>query len=289
MLQFIANGVVVGAVVAVTAVGLTLVYSILKLTNFAHGDMVTFGAYVALLLNLSLGLDIWWTLPPAFLAGALLGVLGDRLIWSRMRRRQAGSVSFIVASIGLALALRNLIVFFFGAQTQHFRLPVEMRQPLGPLPVKLTPDEVHVIVAAVVLFAGVHALLRYTTIGRAMRAMADNPSLSWVSGVDVDRVITWTWILGGGLAAVGGVLYGMIRPIDPNMGWFLLLPMFAAIILGGIGNAYGAAVGGVLIGIIQEASVMFLPAEYRLAVGFLAMIAVLLTYPRGLFGERSLT
>ncbi|MBX5476448.1 MAG: branched-chain amino acid ABC transporter permease, partial [Clostridia bacterium] len=131
--------------------------------------------------------------------------------------------------------------------------------------------------------------LKYTTIGRAMRAMADNSALAWVSGVDVDRVVTWTWILGGGLAAVGGVLYGMIRPIDPNMGWFLLLPMFAAIILGGIGNAYGAAVGGVLIGIIQEASVIVLPAEYRLAVGFLAMIAVLLTYPRGLFGERSLT
>ena len=121
-----------------------------------------------------------------------------------------------------------------------------------------------------------------------MRAMSDNSSLAWVSGVDVDRVITWTWVLGGGLAAVGGTLYALVRPLDPNLGWFLLLPMFAAIILGGIGNAYGAAVGGLIIGVLQESSIVVIPAEYRLAVGFVVMIIVLIAYPRGLFGERTL-
>jgi neutral amino acid transport system permease protein len=286
MLQFVANGVVVGSIVALTAAGLTLVYSILKLTNFAHGDMVTFGAYVGLVVNVLLGVDVWWALPVAFAAGAALGVAVELAVWRRMRRGGAGAVSLMIASIGVAMALRNALVFVFGAQTRSYRMPVTMEERLGPLGVRLTPDELHVVLAAALIFAGLHALLRYTAVGRAMRAASDNAALAWVSGVDVDRVGIWAWIVGGGLAALGGVLYGMIRPIDTNMGWFLLLPMFAAIILGGVGNPYGAVLGGVLIGVAQEVSVRFLPAQYRLAVGFAAMILVLLVRPRGLLGSR---
>ncbi|MBX6350512.1 MAG: branched-chain amino acid ABC transporter permease [Clostridia bacterium] len=289
MLQFVATGVVFGSILAVTASGLSLVYAILKLTNFAHGDMVTFGAYVALFLNLALGLDVWWTLPLAFIAGALLAVALDGLVWAPMRRRGAGTVAMMIASIGVALALRNALVFLFGADTTRFDMPVQPKVPLGSLPVMMSADDWEVIVAAAVAILGLHLLLTRTAIGRAMRALSDNAALAWVSGVDVDRVIRWTWIVGGGLAGAGGVLYGMTQPFNTNMGWFLLLPIFAAIIVGGIGNPYGAILGGLLIGVAQEVSVAVLPTQYRLAVGFVVMILVLLVYPRGLLGQRSLS
>lgn len=287
MVQFVANGIIMGAIISLAATGLTLIYSVLKLTNFAYGDMVTFGAYVALFLNVTLYWDPWWAVPAAFALGAMLGIATDLGIWRKMRSTQASGVSLIIASIGLALILRNLIVFFFGPQTQGYRVPIQLAERIGP--VRLTPMQVDVAAAAVLSILAVHAVLRYTLVGKAMRALADNRDLAWVSGIDVDRVVLWTWVMGGGMAGVGGVLLGMIRPIDPNLGWFLLLPMFAAIILGGLGNAYGALLGGLVIGLAQEVSVVFLPANYKLGVAFAVMILVLLALPRGLFGQRSLT
>lgn len=285
MLQYMANGIVVGAIVAVTAVGLTLVYSILRITNFAHGDLVTVGAYTALTVNLNLGLDPKYGIPLAFAAGGLTALLLEFAVWRRMRRTGAGTVALIVASIGLALILRNALVFNFGNQHRAFAAAVQRAQPVLGLPVMLTPDQKFIIAAAFVLVALLHVVLKYTTVGKAMRAMADNLDLAWTCGLDVDRIIVWTWLLAGGLAASGGVLYSMTRPVYPELGWHLLLPMFAAIILGGIGNPYGAILGGLLIGIAQEMSVIVLPAEYKMAVGFTVMITVLFLMPRGLLGE----
>ncbi|MBT9259742.1 MAG: branched-chain amino acid ABC transporter permease [Clostridiales bacterium] len=288
MLQYLAAGIVLGSIIAVTAAGLTLIYGVLKITNFAHGDMVTFGAYMALFFNVGLGLPLWMAFLLAIAAGALLGAATEWVIWRPMRVRGAGTVAIIIASLGLAFFLRNMLVFFFTATTQRYDVPVTSKIALGPLPVRLTPDEIRVVVAAVLIMVALYLLLQFTTIGRAMRALSDNPNLAWVSGVDVDRVVVATWILGGGLAAAGGVLYGLIRPIDTNMGWFLLLPMFAAIILGGIGSAYGAIVGGYILGIFQQLSLMVIPAEYRLAAAFFVLIVVLLFFPRGIFGQKVL-
>lgn len=285
LLQYLANGVVVGAIVALTAVGLTLVYSILRITNFAHGDLVTLGAYVALVFNLNYGWGPRVGIPLAFVAGAVVAVALEFLVWRHMRRMRAGPVALIVASIGLALFMRNFLVFNLGAQHTAYRVPVQRAEPLFGLPAQLTPDQKFIVLVAIGLVIALHVLLKYTTVGKAMRAMSDNLDLAWTSGVNVDRIIVWTWALAGGLAAVGGVMYGMTRPVYPELGWHLLLPMFAAIILGGIGNAYGAIVGGMLIGIAQELSVMFFPAEYKMAVGFIVMILFLFLRPRGLFGE----
>lgn len=280
-----ANGVVVGAIVAVTAVGLTLVYSILRITNFAHGDLVTLGAYTALTLNLGYGVPPKYGIPLAFLVGGLAAVILELTVWRRMRRTGAGTVALIVASIGLALFLRNALVFHFGNQHRAFEVVVQRAQPVPGLPIMLTPDQKFIALAAFVLVALLHMVLKYTAVGKAMRAMADNLDLAWTCGVDVDRIIMWTWLLAGGLAASGGVLYSMTRPVYPELGWHLLLPMFAAIILGGIGNPYGAVLGGLLIGIAQEMSVIFFRAEYKMAVGFAVMSAVLFLMPRGLLGE----
>lgn len=288
MLQYLANGLVVGSIIALAAIGLSLVYAILNLINFSHGDFLTFGAYMALLFNLAWSLHPWQTLPLVFILGAALGLALEVLVWRRMRRLRAGVVSRIVASIGLALALRNLLVFAFGAEPQAYRAPVQMAVPLGSLPVKVTPDQIWIFFVSLLAVLGFHLLLRHTGIGRSMRALADNVELAWVSGVPVDKVILWVWILGGGFAAIAGAMYAMTRPIHPELGWFLLLPMFAAIIVGGTGNPYGAILGGFLIGIVQEVSVLFIPSEYKIAVGFLAMIIALLVFPRGLLGREVL-
>ncbi len=270
------------------AVGLTLVYRILKLTNFSHGDMITLGAYTGLFLNTSLGLNPWLAIPLVFLVGAAVSLVLDMIVWRRLRKLRAGMVSLIVASIGVALFLRHLVMFLFGSTQQSYDVPIQQAKPLWGLPVRLTTDQQLVIVVAIALVILLHLMMQYTTIGKAMRALADNMDLAWVSGIHVNRVILWTWVIGGGLAATAGVLYATTRSFDTNLGWFLLLPLFAAIILGGIGNPYGAILGGFLIGIGQEVSVIWLPSEYKLAVGFFIMIVVLIAYPRGLLGERSL-
>lgn len=287
MLQYVANGIVVGAIIAVAAIGLTLVYSILRLTNFAHGDFITLGAYTALFVNLGFGWRPPMALPVAFAVGAGAAILLEFLVWRKMRQMRASVVALIVASIGVALALRNGLVFFFGPSPQTFQQPVQRAVPFLGLPVTMTPDQQFALVASVVLVLAVHVLLRYTTLGKTMRALSDNTDLAWVSGINVDRVVLWTWVIGGGLAALGGVLYGMTRPLYPELGWHLLLPLFAATILGGVGSPYGAIAGGFLIGIVQEVSVVFVPVEYKIAVGLVAMIIALLVFPRGLFGEAS--
>lgn len=288
MLQYVANGIVVGAVIAVSAVGLTLVFRILRLVNFAHGDMLTVGAYTALYLNLAWGVGPWAAVPVAFLVGAAVSLALEHLVWRKLRRLRAGLVSLIVASIGVALFLRYLVVLLFGSRTQSFARPIQRAEPLWGLPLQLTSDQIWVVAVAVALVLTLHLILRYTTVGKAMRALADNMDLAGLSGIDVDRIILWTWVIGGGLATTGGVLYALTRPIHFNLGWFLLLPLFAAIILGGIGNPYGAIVGGLVIGVSQEVAALWIPAEYKIAVGFLIMILVLLIYPRGLLGERAL-
>lgn len=287
-LQYLANGIVVGSIVAIAAVGLTLVYRILKLTNFAHGDMITIGAYTGLYLNISFGMSPWLAIPLAFAVGAGLSLLLDWLVWRRLRKLRAGTVSLIIASIGVALFLRHFILFLFGSRQQAYQLPIQMAEPLGSLPIRMTLDQKLVVLVALLLVLLLHLVLRYTTVGKAMRAMADNMDLAWVSGINVDRVIMWTWVIGGGLATTSGLIYALTRSFDFNLGWFLLLPLFAAIILGGVGNPYGAVLGGVLIGIGQEMSILWVPSQYKLAVGFIIMILTLLVYPRGILGERAL-
>ena len=287
VLQALANGVIIGAIVALTAVGLSLIYSILDLTNFAHGDTVTVGAYAALAVNIAWGVSPWVGVLVGMLVGAVISVVLEVVLWSKLRRSGADRVTLIVVSIGLALFLRNLIIFIYGTSSVSYQVPVEQALLLGP--VMLTPQQIQVTAAAALAALAVHLILQYTTIGKAMRALADNMDLAWVSGVNVDNVILWTWVLGGLLAAGGGALYAFTRPINPNLGWFLLLPMFAAIILGGIGNAYGAMLGGLLIGVTQELSALVIPNHYKLAVGYAVMIAILFLLPRGLLGKEDLT
>jgi neutral amino acid transport system permease protein len=280
--QLVANGIILGCIIALAAIGLSLAYRILNFANFAHGDFLTLGAYFALFGSASLNIGFIGACALALAATAAFGIALDYAAWRPMRSKGASRTAIMILSIGVSLALRNGLIIFFGPDVKRYSLPVREGMNIGP--VVFTDLQVAVALIALMVMLLIHALLSRTSVGRSMRALSDNPDLARISGIDVDKVIRYTWSVSMGLAAMAGIMYGLITHVNPNMGWSLILPMFAAAILGGIGNAYGAMAGGMIIGLSQEISTAFLPAEYKIAVSFAIMIAVLFFRPKGILG-----
>ncbi|MEE3715597.1 branched-chain amino acid ABC transporter permease [Tumidithrix elongata RA019] len=292
ILQSSIDGIAVGSIIALAAVGLTLTYGILRLANFAHGDILTLGAYLAFFANTVMKIDIWLSILFGCLVAIAFVLVCEKILWSPLRARRVTPTTMMIVSIGLALVVRNAVVLIWGASPQKYNLPTFPAINLWGM--LITRNRIVVIVAAIAVIAGLYYLLQNTKIGRAMRAVADNPELARVTGINVDAVILWTWVIAGGLTALGGTMYGLITNLRPNMGWFLVLPMFASVILGGIGNPYGAIAGALIIGIAQEVattcpaslgelSKYCIGTDYKLGVGLLIMILVLLFKPQGLF------
>lgn len=278
--QLVVNGLAIGSIIALAAIGLTLTYGILRLSNFAHGDFMTLGAYLTLLVNTT-GINIWLSMLVGTMLTIFAVLLSEKLIWSPMRARRASSTTLVIISIGLALFLRNGIILVWGGGNQSYNLPVSEALPI--LGLRIAYYNIVVTVLAVLAIAALHYLLQNTRIGKAMRAVADDIDLARVTGINVDRVVIWTWIIAGSLTALSGSMLGLVEAVRPNMGWFLILPLFAAVILGGIGNPYGAIAGALVIGIAQEVSTYWLPTEYKLGVALVIMLLVLLLRPQGIF------
>ena len=278
--QLFINGIAVGSIIALAAVGLTLTYGILRLSNFAHGDFMTLGAYIALSANLR-GLNIWLSIILGGFGTVAGMLLSEKLLWSTMRDHRASSTTLIIISIGLALFIRNGIILIWGGASQSYALPVSDALTFWGL--RIPQNQLLVVGLAAIAILALHYLLQYTKVGKAMRAVADDIDLARVSGINVERVVLWTWIIAGTLTALGGCMYGLTTGLRPNMGWFLILPMFASVTLGGIGNPYGAIAAALIIGISQEMSTPWLGSQYKLAVALSLMIVVLLIRPKGLF------
>ena len=296
----VVNGFFLGGIIALGAIGLSLIFGILNFANIAHGDFMITGAYVAFFFIDSLlpllgiegqglgpftfGYPLLIALPFGATAGALVAIATDRLIYQRLRLRGANAAMLAMTSLGLAIAIRGLIQIIWGTQVLSF--PRESRQVFHlPLDVRIPPDNVFIAVVAIILVISVYLLLTRTKMGKAMRATADNPDLALVSGINTQRVIWTTWAIGAGLAAIAGVLLAVFQAqLLPIMGWKFLIPLFAAVILGGIGNPYGALVGALTIGITMEVSTQWISPGYKPAIAFAIMIVMLLARPRGLFG-----
>ncbi|MBE9208113.1 branched-chain amino acid ABC transporter permease [Nostoc sp. LEGE 06077] len=280
VIQLIVNGIALGSIIALAAVGLTLTYGILRLSNFAHGDFLTLGAYLTLLVNTA-GVNIWLSMILAVVGTVAAMLLSEKLLWSKMRLIRATSTTLIIISIGLALFLRNGIILLWGGKNQNYNVPVTSAWDF--FGVKVPQNQLLVLGLAVLAIVGLHYLLQNTKIGKAMRAVADDLDLARVSGINVEQVILWTWLIAGTLTSLGGSMYGLITAVRPNMGWFLILPLFASVILGGIGNPYGAIAAAFIIGIAQEVSTIWLGSQYKQGIALLMMILVLLIRPKGLF------
>ena len=303
MLQILADGLIIGSVVAMGAIGLSMTLSIVRFSNFSHGELLGWGAYFALVASLALNAASgsfaapvgpfsfgWGLLLALLLACAMTALLAlglDSLLFKRLRKQ--GSITLVIASFGAALALRNLLLFWQGGIPRYYTENLQIAVPLLPRSVmgglRVTSDQFFVLAMALATVTGLHLFLKRSTLGRSMRATALNPALARVTGIDPERILRATWLMGGVLAAIAGVFAGLTVQLRPTMGVDLLLPLFAAVILGGIGSVWGAVLGGFIVGLAESASVTLVGAEYRSAAAFAVLIAILMVRPRGLFGE----
>jgi branched-chain amino acid transport system permease protein len=331
--QLFVIGIIVGSILALGALGLTLIYGVLKFGNFAHGDTMMLGAYLAFFFltglvketrrdtnigisvsdlpgagdrigDLSFGYGFLLALVLAAVVVAAFSVALDRLVYRPLRRRKSGIVIFAAASIGIAFCIRSVLLMVWGPEPRTYVSGIVPKHDY-PLDISLKTNEVFTFLVALGLTALVYFLLFRTKLGKAMRAYADNPDLSLVSGINTDRIVTWTWVIGGALMAIAGVLLGLQANLKPELGFQLLLSLFAAAILGGLGKPQGALIGALVVGVSQETAVAFGPvlsdilevltlglwspdvhisAGYKPGVAFIILILILLVRPRGLFG-----
>jgi len=299
VLEYVANGLVFSSIIVLASIGLSLVYSIADFANFAHGDTMTVGAYASLvtfgvvgglggsILGLPYGFFV--ALVAGIAVAALVAVITHRVIYEPL---DASSIGLLITSIGVAFVYRSVLRLGFGSDFTEFDItllrPIEWLIPYG---IRMTRHDVAIVVSAAILVTALHLVLQYTDLGRKMRATADNPSLARVSGIRTARVKLWMWVIGAGLAGAGGVFLGLYAQISPRMGFNILLVVFAAVILGGIGSVYGAMLGGFLIGMINQLTPLLtdigipIGIEYANAIAFVIMVAVLLVRPSGIAGE----
>jgi branched-subunit amino acid ABC-type transport system permease component len=280
--QFLVNGVIVGSTIALAAIGLTLIFGVLDFINFAHGEYLTLGAYAAFVANVTLGLPFVVAAVLAIPVTVAIALALDRVVFYPLRRQGVGGLALLITSVGLSMILRNGIETVW--TSDNLRYSISGAESVSVLGVRITAVQVAIVVVSLVLMVAIHLLLTRTVLGISMRATASNRSLALSSGVNAEGIVTWTWVIGAGLTAIAGVLIGLNTVIRPSMGFGLLLVMFAAVILGGIGDPYGAMLGGLAIGIAQEVSVAFISSAYKPAVAFTIMVVLLLWKPEGLRG-----
>jgi branched-chain amino acid transport system permease protein len=289
VLRILIDGIRFGLVIGITGVGLSLIFGTTGLTNFAHGELVTIGAVVAWTLNVTVGMHLVWATLLAIMVGAAIGAANDLGIWRPMRRRRAGLIAQLVISIGLALVLRYLVLIFFGGRSEAFAdYTNQVERDYGII--SITDKDVATIVISLAVLVGIALLLQRTRIGKAMRAVADNRDLAAASGINVERVVLFVWVLAGGLAALGGVLFGLSElagTVQYEMGFVLLLLMFAGVILGGLGTAYGALVGCLIVGVLVQVSAQIIPVDLKYLGGLAVLIVILVIRPQGLLGSRA--
>ncbi len=279
--QLAVNGVMAGTILAVPAIGLTAIYAVLRFPNFALASHATIGAFAGYLANVRFGLSILPSVLVAFVAAGAVGVGTDELVLKRFR--PAGYITTAIASIALTIALENLVRFTFGNELRGYDLPIARDLRFGGI--RVGPQQLQDLGIAVIAMAVLFAFLAFTRTGKAMRAVADNPMLASIKGIDADVMGRLVNFVGMGLAGLGGMLIGLDTTIDPLTGFRSILSIFAAAVVGGLGSIPGAVLGALTVGLGEELCLLFLSPDYRSAVGFVAILLVLTLRPRGLLGQ----
>ena len=283
--QRFVDGIRLGLIIAMCSVGLSLIFGTTGLTNFAHGELVSFGGLVAFLFNVTMGLPFYVALPLAVIAGGVMGWLFNWAVFARLTKRGIGLVSQLVVSVGLSIMLRNMYLFQFGGRTRPLR-SFSLQEGLVLGPVRVTPRDLTTSALSLIILVAVAVFLQRSRTGKAVRAVSDNVALASSTGIDTGRIIRLVWFVGGALAATGGIFRGLDEQVGFQMGSSLLFLMFAGITLGGLGSAYGALVGGFVVGILVEMSTLVVPSELKNAPALLILIIVLIVRPQGILGRR---
>ncbi len=283
IVQALLNGLVSGTILAVPAIGFTAIFAVLRYPNFAIGSLATIGAYAGWYANVRLGWPLEASLALAFLGAGIAAVAAE---WLAVRPlEKSGALMMAICSLAVGIVLENMVRFGFGNDPRGFNVPLMRDIRFGDL--RISPQQVENFAVALLLMALLWVALNFTRMGRAMRATADNPDLARLKGVEPGTVAAITVVVGGGLAGVGGMLVALDTAADPLTGFRLILSVFAAAVLGGLGSIPGAVVGALLIGMVEELTVLLLAPNYRTAIGFVVILIVLTIRPSGLFGEKS--
>lgn len=285
VLQLIIDGIGLGILIALGALGLNLIFGTTGLTNFAHGELLTLGAFTAIVLN-ELGLNIIIAAPIAVvISAALFGWGQNAVLWRPLRRRRTGLIAAMIVSIGLAITLRYVVLLFFGGSPRSYQ-QYAGQEGLHFGSVSVTPKAIILAILAVIVIALTVTWLQRSRIGKATRAVSDNPALASATGIDVERVISVVWILGAGLAAFAGIYLGLTQDVSWNMGQRILLVLFASVTLGGLGTIYGAIVGAMVVGLFVQLTTLIIPTEMKTVGALFLMIIILLVRPQGILGRR---
>lgn len=305
MADLLVNGIILGSIFTLGAIGVTLIADILNFFNFAHGDMLSFGAYLALFFvgimpgwgnfpGLSFGPAMIFAIIFAMVVMSAFALFFDKVLFKPLRERGSSELFLALSSLGVAFILRSIIRLVWGPQAQYYGgLQMSNRYPFG---ITVKPDEFFIVGTALFLVIVVYLFLKRTKIGKAMRAASDNKTLARVTGIETEKVVNWTWIIAVSLTAAAGVLYGIEVQLRPIMGWNILIPIFVAVVVAGVGDLWGAMVGAMIIGIAQEMltgvlqnmfnalDIDVLMTAYKPAIAFVLMVLVLLFRPQGIFG-----
>jgi branched-chain amino acid transport system permease protein len=282
--QLLFEGLQFGLIIAICSVGLSLLYGTTGLVNFAHSEHVTWGAVAAWILNVDHGIHLVIAAPLAIAIGAVTGMVADLALWRPLRNRGVSLLAMMIVSIGLSIAARNVLQLIFGETTKPFSdFNIQIGHKFGPI--TAAPKDWWTIAICLIALVAVASALQYTRVGKATRAISDNPDLAASSGIDVDRVILFVWGATGALAALGGIMFAVGQRTQFDMGFKLLLLMFAGITLGGLGTAYGALVGSFVVGMLIQVSTIIIPTELKNIGGLAVLVLVLLVRPQGILGR----
>jgi branched-chain amino acid transport system permease protein len=300
--QLTVEGLKLGLFLGIAAIGLSLIFGTTGLVNFAHGEMLGWGMLIAYLFNFyglagifgfmegwpapfGAGMNLVFAVPIAIAAGGAAGYLFDRLIFAPLRRLGASLIAQLVVTIGLSIAIRYIFLFAFRGTPRFFRdFTAQTAIKIGII--EITPKDLLTAVLSILVLIGVGLFLETTRVGKAMRAVADNRDLAESSGINVQWIIRIVWIMGGALAALGGVFIGLSEQVSWNIGFRILLLIFASVILGGLGTAYGALVGAVIVGVGIQVSTLFVPTELKNVGALVVLVVVLVIRPQGILGKR---
>jgi branched-chain amino acid transport system permease protein len=281
--QLVVNGLIAGTILAVPAIGITAIYTVLRFPNFAIASIATMGAFAGYVANVRFGLPALAATGFAFAVAGIVGVISDEFVLKPIR--PTGLLAAAIASVALTIALENVVRFIFGNDLRGYDLPIQRDSRI--LDIRIGPQQVENFAVAVLAMTALFLFLAFTRTGKAMRAVADNPILADIKGINADMVARLASVVGMGLPGIGGMLVGLDSSIDPLTGFRSVLSVFAAAVVGGLGSIPGAVIGALTIGVAEELSLLVLDPSYCAAVGFVAILLVLTLRPRGIFGERA--
>ncbi|MBU4369847.1 branched-chain amino acid ABC transporter permease [Patescibacteria group bacterium] len=283
--QLLINGLIAGAIYALVASGFALIYSTCKFIHLAHGSTVAIGAYFLYLFFSLIGLNFWFAIILTIIFTAGFGWLVNKVVYNELRKRKASNVVLLIASVGLLILFESLILIFFGADVKTIGF-IKIAKGLEFLGAIITPLQIIIIISSLILFVLLFFFIKKSKIGKAMRAVADNKDVAEIVGISAKKIYAWSFVIGSGIAGIGGILVGLEQNLEPTMGTNLIIKGFTGAIIGGVGSVPGAILGSFLLGLVENFGIWFLPSGYKDAIAFIILFIFLILRPQGILGRR---